>query len=174
MSEKVAFCRDSLYDLHFFANSDDESSIRVVFEVELIHEVRHELEESASPFSEVSFESDGCFGFFELFHLTTGLGIGSSSRIADLHVYREDSICCFEVYGEVVFIEREASVLDGIVHKLIRDEHETVLPWDLDVVLLEEEEDEITDDLRLVVICFENELQIKTPKIDNVFIHEID
>ena len=163
-----------LYDFHLLSDSDNQSSIWIVFKIEFVHEVGHELEESTSSFSEVSFESDGCFGFLELFHLATGLGVYSSPGITDFHIDSENTFCCFEVYGEVVFIERKTSILDGIVHELIRDENEAILPWYFDVILLEEKEDEITDDLGLVIVCLENQLQVKTPKIGNVFIDEID
>lgn len=127
-----------LENFHFFPYADYEPTGRIIFEIQFIHKVGHELEKPTSPFSEISFESHGFLHFLQFLHFPACFRLKPPSGIACFHIYSQNLVSCFEVYGEVVFIKRKASVFDGVVDQFIGYERETVFPWHFDIVPLEQ------------------------------------
>lgn len=60
-----------LEEFQFFSDSDDESSIRIVSEIEFVDEIGDELKESATAFAEVDCRSVHFFELLEFFHFLT-------------------------------------------------------------------------------------------------------
>lgn len=163
-----------LYYLHCFPDSDDKSSFGIIFEVELVYEVGYELKKPTPTLSEVSCKSDRLFGFLELFHLTACFWFESTPSITDFHVDSQNLVLSLEVYRKVILVERKASILDGVIHEFIRYEHKTIFPGHFYAVFLEQEENKITDDFRLIIVGLKNQFQVKVSKIGDVIIRKID
>lgn len=72
----------------------------------------------------------------------------------------------------MVLIKRKGTVFDGIVHELIGNERETVLPWNVNIVLFEKIQHRIADNLRLLVIGEESDKKLKVPVVRDSLLEE--
>lgn len=163
-----------LEEFQFFSDPNDETSTRIVSEIEFIDEIGDELEKSATTFPEIDSGSARLFHFAYFFHFMAGFWLDSASSVTYFDIYSEYTSLGFEPYEEKIFIKRETSVFDRIIDKLIWDEDETILPRNIDIVFFKKRKDEVSDNFGLTIIRLKCYREIKIPEIGDIFISEFD
>lgn len=105
--------------LHLFSDSDNESTIRIVFKIKFIYQIGNKLKKSTSTLAEISGKSFRFFIFFEIFHFETCFCFYSASRITHFHIDIENPISFTKMNSEAIFIKWKTSIFDGVIYQLI-------------------------------------------------------
>jgi hypothetical protein len=154
-------------EIEGFSDSDDESAVLVIGEVELVDDVGNHLKESASALSEVSVEALRFFEFADILHLFARLRFGTAARIANFERYVQFAVLGPETHRNGIFVEWHAPVFDGVVHEFVGNEREAVFPWNVDGIALEQVQYEVADHLRLPVIGLKTDHEVEIRRIGN-------
>lgn len=160
------------HEFEFLANTDRESTGFSIPEIELVHEVRNELEKSSSSLSEIGIKPVHFLHFTDLLHFFARLGLGPASGIADFYLNFELVTVRAESDVDLVLVEWHATVFDRIIHELVGNERESILPREVDMVLLEQVEYPIADHLGLGIIGQEHDSNLEVGKVGNRLIEK--